>query len=643
MNVCVRIRTPNETPASRQIQADPYGLLDQLPIIADRDDSRQIIVSGSNPQKLIFKQVFSSTDDTSLVYDATCAGIVQRVLTEGISGCVFAYGQTGSGKTYTTTGTSSIPGILPRAVQDLLNGITGDSDVGAACVYLSYVELHNENLRDLLRPASSAKDVKDSKDSKDKDTDVLHLMEEPNGRPYLPNVTKLPVGSIEDALAAITTGESRRAKGSNSVHEHASRSHAIFTLTVEARLKSTGEIRMGQLNIVDLAGSETGVNTSHHATHTTAEAGEVDYDEIIARRKAQGDIANSGVYDREKSKANVRNREGCHIRKSLLALVLVVNKLAEQSDKKSANPNAFIPFRDSKLTRLLRPALEHNSNTVVICTVNPAELKESLATLRFALTAQRVRQTGTVSAASCIEDGTSNGAMLKNFERQIALMQMEFAKNLEDERKRAEELETATTGSAAELERMRQDKLALEEKLAQLSKQMLVAPGRSPTSSNGSRGVLDRSQSTTSDEYNAAERANALTQEMDELKATLATVTAERDAAKNEVAAANQREVALKAELQAFIATVSQLQKDCESLVLIPRDVWSHGQKAAEKEFTERRNAAAKKKKKASKGLKGLSCGAQPEPRTDEDALEQWFAQAKVSPFPQLPTTTTRA
>jgi centromeric protein E len=441
MNVVVRVRPPM-TPTAKAAPSifDPLELSQLVTCV---DDGKSIAVlkdstaASCTASTFTFASVFNPEQSTDAVYDGVLAPIVRNVL-KGTPGCIFAFGQTGSGKTHTVTGDGACPGLLRLAVADMLKRTEGDSDVVTSCVHLSYLEVYNEVIRDLLNPATGGN---------------LQLLEH-KGCPALPGMTKIPVASVEDAVGIVDKGEAYRAKGANKAHEHASRSHAIFTITVETRRVDEPDVRVGVLHVVDLAGSETAVPPNT----TTSQ----DCREVIQKRQALGDIANACKVNVEAKKAETRNREGCHIRRSLLALVSCVTKLADKA--------AFVPYRDSKLTRLLRPALEGNANTAIVCTINPMEGKETTATLRFAATAQRIHRTPATTSVVSAE-----GSMLRSYERQISMLKVEMNRSVEEERRRGEVLKAAKDSTEAELQRSAEERDQLHAKVKSLNQVLLTS------------------------------------------------------------------------------------------------------------------------------------------------------------------------
>jgi centromeric protein E len=278
-------------------------------------------------------RVYDTRAKTNQIYEHSIQPVVRSSL-EGYHGSVFAYGQTSTGKTFTMTGTPALPGIVPLAVHDIFQYIQQEDQ--AAREYLirfSYLEIYNEQIIDLLSGSSSSVRILEGKDGM---THVRGLREE-------------IVTSPSAILKLIQKGERRRQVGSTNMNQHSSRSHVIARIWIESKIVGvSNKTRASSLFLVDLAGSES-----------------------VRLTGATGD----------------RRREGQYINKSLMALGQVIFKLSE-------NDTTHIPYRDSKLTRLLQPSLSGNAQIVSICNISPcpSHLEESHNTLKFAMRAKRIQQ-----------------------------------------------------------------------------------------------------------------------------------------------------------------------------------------------------------------------------------------------------------
>lgn len=272
---------------------------------------------------------------------------------EGYNATVLAYGMTSSGKTYTMVGHKHEEGIIPRSFSQLMSGIESN-DRRTFLAQVSFVEIYNEQLRDLL----------DSKKGR------LEVHEAAGQGMFVKGATKVVVRSVEDMRKTLEAGMAERVTATTMMNSESSRSHAILTVQIESSLGDdpSKSVRLSKLHLVDLAGSER-----------------------VGRMNAVGQ----------------RFLEGAKINLSLGALGNVINALV---DKKSRH----VPYRDSKLTRLLQDSLGGNSRTLMISTLSPvaAYYEESICTLRFSARAQLIRNKPTVS-----ED--FKDALLREYEKEI--------------------------------------------------------------------------------------------------------------------------------------------------------------------------------------------------------------------------------
>ncbi|KAK6350935.1 kinesin motor protein cin8 [Orbilia javanica] len=288
----------------------------------------------------MFDRVFGPEADQSMIYDDVVAPILEEVLA-GFNCTIFAYGQTGTGKTYTMTGDmkpyfdtySDGAGIIPRALHNLFQQL--DADGAEHIVKCSFIELYNEELRDLLSVDDTIK-LKMFEDSSKKGAVVINGMEERYAR------------NAEDGVNLLQEGSKKRQVAATKCNDLSSRSHTVFTIIVQVKDTNTeGEeyMRTGKLNLVDLAGSES--------------------------------VGRSGA-------ENKRAKEAGMINQSLLSLGRVITALVEK--------NSYIPYRESKLTRLLQDSLGGRTKTCIIATVSPAKvnLEETISTLNYAATAKNI-------------------------------------------------------------------------------------------------------------------------------------------------------------------------------------------------------------------------------------------------------------
>ncbi|KAK1247634.1 hypothetical protein MKX07_000522 [Trichoderma sp. CBMAI-0711] len=291
-----------------------------------------------------FDRVFSPAADQSMVFDDVVKPILEEMLA-GYNCTIFAYGQTGTGKTYTMSGDmsntlgmlSDEAGIIPRVLQQLFDKLENENTDN--CVKCSFIELYNEELRDLLSTDESAKlKIYDDASRRGHATTLVQGMEEKHIKTAAEGIKVLQEGSLKRQVAA------------TKCNDLSSRSHTVFTIT--AYVKSSNDqgveelVSAGKLNLVDLAGSEN--------------------------------IQRSGAENKRATEAGLIN-------KSLLTLGRVINALVDHSP--------HIPYRESKLTRLLQDSLGGRTKTCIIATISPSKsnLEETISTLEYAFRAKNIR------------------------------------------------------------------------------------------------------------------------------------------------------------------------------------------------------------------------------------------------------------
>ncbi|RLM84956.1 hypothetical protein C2845_PM04G12870 [Panicum miliaceum] len=342
-----------------------------------RISGNTIAHSAQSSIRFEFDRIFGQECRTSEVYETRTKHIVDSVV-QGFNGTVFAYGQTNSGKTYTMRGSANEPGIIPLAVHDLFQRIEEHMD-REFLVRMSYMEIYNEEINDLLVPEHRKLQIHESSE---KGIFVAGLREE-------------IVTCAEQVMDFMSFGESHRHIGETNMNLYSSRSHTIFRMIIESREKgddneaedSCDAVRVSVLNLVDLAGSERAAKTG-----------------------AEG----------------VRLKEGSHINKSLMILGTVIKKLSEGIEGQGGH----VPYRDSKLTRILQPALGGNSNTAIICNITLAQVHadETKSSLQFASRALRVTN------CVCVNEILTDAALLKRQRKEIEELRAKLRSELEKER-----------------------------------------------------------------------------------------------------------------------------------------------------------------------------------------------------------------
>lgn len=343
VQVVLRCRPLNEEEQRANVQS----------AVSCNDMKREVTVLNSlfkqADKTFTFDKVFGPKSQQRAIYDHAVAPIVDDVL-EGYNCTVFAFGQTGTGKTYTMEGeitqqVGELPataGVMPRAVRhifDILEARKADYSMK-----VTFLELYNEELTDLLASEDQSRFPEDRQKRS-----TISLMEDGKGGAVIRGLEEIVVKSPSGIYSLLEQGSARRRTSDTALNKQSSRSHSVFSIYIYVKVTTIGNqelIKCGRLNLVDLAGSES--------------------------------IARSGAKE-------VRAREAGELNKSLLTLGRVITALVEHS--------VHVPYRDSKLTRLLRESLGGKAKTCIIATVTPAVhcLEETLVTLDYAYRAKSIR------------------------------------------------------------------------------------------------------------------------------------------------------------------------------------------------------------------------------------------------------------
>uniref|UniRef100_A0A672P6I2 Kinesin-like protein KIF13B n=1 Tax=Sinocyclocheilus grahami TaxID=75366 RepID=A0A672P6I2_SINGR len=355
---------------------------------------------------------------------------------QGYNACIFAYGQTGSGKSYTMMGAAEQPGLIPRLCSSLFQRSVQEQREGESfTVEVSYMEIYNEKVRDLLDPKGSRQ--------------ALRVREHKVLGPYVDGLSRLAVTSYKDIESLMSEGNKSRTVAATNMNEESSRSHAVFNIILTHTLRdlktgTSGE-KVSKLSLVDLAGSERADKTG-----------------------AGGE----------------RLKEGSNINRSLTTLGLVISALAEQGAGK--NKSKFVPYRDSVLTWLLKDSLGGNSRTAMVATVSPAadNYDETLSTLRYADRAKSI-----VNHAVINED--PNARIIRELREEVEKLRSQLT---EAESMKAPELKERLEESEKLIQEMTvswEEKLRKTEEIAQERQKQLESLGISLQSS-GIRVIDDK-------------------------------------------------------------------------------------------------------------------------------------------------------
>ncbi|KAI0222183.1 Kinesin-like protein KIF18A [Lamellibrachia satsuma] len=346
IKVCVRVRPENATELEGNHCTVVNVIGDNLLMFDPKTEEspdyyhgkqrkmRDIRKKPKKDMRFVFDHVFDEHASNEELYEHTTKGILDGLL-DGYNCSVFAYGATGAGKTFTMLGSESEPGVMFHTMRDLYQRISEIKPEKICEVAVSYLEVYNEQIHDLLTAGRGS----------------LPIREDPQRGVVVAGLTLHKPRSAEELLNMLRYGNQNRTQHPTDANAESSRSHAVFQVFVRQRDRTANlstDFRVAKLSLIDLAGSE-------RATVTT----------------------NRGA----------RFREGANINRSLLALGNCINALAEGKNK------GHVPYRNSKLTRLLKDSLGGNCRTVMISAVSPSSLsyEDTYNTLKYANRAKNIK------------------------------------------------------------------------------------------------------------------------------------------------------------------------------------------------------------------------------------------------------------
>ncbi|TLD22751.1 hypothetical protein PspLS_07613 [Pyricularia sp. CBS 133598] len=449
-------------------------------------DGRKSLISyrGKEGGDYFYDNVFATHDDNSKVYDHSAKRLVRRVM-EGYHGTVFAYGMTGTGKTFSMQGTASSPGVIPLAITDIFSYIR-ETPSREFLLRVSYLEIYNERIHDLLSmPTGSGVGGNTGQEE-------IKLREDSKRGVYASPLKEEIVQSPTQLLRVIARGDQARRTASTQFNARSSRSHAVVQIVVESRERVPGTstaggdskrsgmlpggVRVSTLSLIDLAGSEKAAESKERRT------------------------------------------EGSHINKSLLTLGTVISKLSEYKDKDgkmSEKDGKHLPYRDSKLTRLLQGALSGNSLVSILCTIQTGaagsvagggntHVSETINTLKFAARAKNSIVSHAKKAEEALGAGGEGGArvLLERYRMEIQELKSQLnsqaksnkgketeevkAKDAEEEKAREKEAEHRHEEQLLEMQLAR---TALKERIDHLNR-LILSSKSTGVNSNGSYSSL---------------------------------------------------------------------------------------------------------------------------------------------------------
>ena len=404
------------------------------------DDERQYAFNHCFDSRNRYGDEYASQED---VFAAIGSPLVDQVW-KGFNTCILAYGQTGSGKSYSMTGSSKDPaqrGLIPRIMGDIFERI--ERDVGDEntlySVQVSFLEIYMERIRDLLSYQESSEEVLDGREAKRQGEESLKIRESPTLGVFVEGLSRVRVFSYGDVEALMEAGNRVRTTAATKMNASSSRSHAVFTVSFTKTVKDMESLSAkdssSAIHLVDLAGSERQKKT-----------------------KARGQAL----------------KEGAMINQSLSSLGEVISKLADRAvaaakfaarfPDRTYKPKGMIPYRNSKLTRVLQQSLGGNSKTVMLAAISPSSDNhtETLSTLRYASRASKIRNVPVVNESP-------NEALIRALREEV--------RRLKDELKAALGSELAPSGgndeggAAAVSEEAKKAKSELLELRKQLDRQ----------------------------------------------------------------------------------------------------------------------------------------------------------------------------
>ncbi|XP_042720933.1 kinesin-like protein KIF19 [Lagopus leucura] len=330
LQVALRIRPMSVAELQRGARPIAHRLDEQVVVLRDpmQNSDNVLHASRSREKSYVFDAAFDSTSTQETVYRATTRGLIASVIS-GCNATIFAYGPTGCGKTYTMLGTNSEPGICARALGDLFHAIKECSSDAEHEVSMSYLEIYNEVIRDLLSPSPHS----------------LQLREDSHGTVRVVGITELSASSTEEVLRLLLRGNQQRTQEPTAANHTSSRSHAVLQVTVRGR-----GLRCGRLQLIDLAGSERAAWT---------------------RNRGQ------------------RMKEGAHINRSLLALGNCIKALSKPAGSAHVN---YRDSKLTRLLKDSLGGNSHTVMIAHISPASTA-FEESRSTLTYAQRAKSIRPT----------------------------------------------------------------------------------------------------------------------------------------------------------------------------------------------------------------------------------------------------------
>eukprot|EP01064_Diplonema_japonicum_P013625 TRINITY_DN2116_c1_g3_i1.p1 TRINITY_DN2116_c1_g3~~TRINITY_DN2116_c1_g3_i1.p1 ORF type:complete len:509 (+),score=77.21 TRINITY_DN2116_c1_g3_i1:61-1587(+) len=367
IEVAIRVRPENTFELSQSKHKNIVEVQDDVIFLHPEEDSAHHAgTKRRKPHSYVFDRVYGPTSSQLDIFNGTVKDLLPSIF-NGYNSSVFCYGATGAGKTYTMMGDEqSMPGVIPMAVAEVFQMAESHKESQDVVLQLSYSEVYNETIRDLLSEEQRALDFREGE--KGGQVAGLTWWEPVDGK---------------DVMRLVEQGNGKRVKAETNVNEASSRSHAILQLLVQTKPKGSGvdtTSQVGKLSLIDLAGSERAAATENRG---------------------------------------LRLKEGANINKSLLALGNVINALA------SSKPGSYIGYRDSKLTRMLKDSLGGNCKTIMITNISPSFLtyEDTHNALKYANRAKNIQVTLKKNETTVHAHVSRYKSIIENLQNQVAYLQ----------------------------------------------------------------------------------------------------------------------------------------------------------------------------------------------------------------------------
>lgn len=538
--------------------------------------------SGHGYHTFTFDHVYGQHCCQSDVYENTAKGVVESSL-EGYNATMFAYGQTGTGKTYTMEGFNSAGsledrGIIPRAIEQIFMHI--EKNVSARMRFLvraSYLQIYNESISDLLKPERYN----------------LSIREDKKRGVFVEGLSEWVVRTPAEIYGLMERGGAMRATASTKMNEISSRSHAVFIIIAE----------QSKTTYVNPAGDEISFEefTKFVAANQSKDRSVTKFDQFVRQSFKVGklnlvDLAGSERV-RLSGATGQRLEESKKINQSLSALGNVISALTVAKERQ------HIPYRDSKLTRILEDSLGGNCKTTMMAMISPAleSMMESLSTLKFANRAKHIKNEARVN------EDLDQKSLLRKYERELNRLRSELDKRtknvvdkrrmleLDEQRRRAEQDKMAAIRAleerSQEFMKEKQEKKHLEHRIAKLTSQMLMSHSNGNADQDGNEGSIAPNDDSTSDN---PKHRTAVKDQQDKIRKEyeekLADLEKERETIEEEKAQVDRYKQLLLKQRDIMIALTQRLNERDEQIMALQDelDAYDRHQKALEEKLDEK-------------------------------------------------------